>query len=137
VIRLPLLLPEEPLRDFILRPQWLEQPHVIIIGGGSGARRSADCNDSGIRWRIKMAAGKRKEYGQYIVSDPQICGGELTFKGTRLFVRDVLDMLAKGYDRDRISAEFDGRVSPEAIAEAIELARQALMEKAGKRRRAA
>lgn len=84
-----------------------------------------------------MAVRKRKEFGQYIVSDPEICGGELIFKGTRLFVKDVLEMLAKGYDWDRITEQCYGRVSREAIAEAIELARQALLEVTGKRRRAA
>jgi len=76
-----------------------------------------------------MRARKRTELGQYIVADPEVCGGQLTFKGTRIFVKDVLAMLAKGYDWDRISYEFDGRLSHEAIAEAIELACEALIEK--------
>ena len=84
-----------------------------------------------------MRTRKRKELGQYIVADPEICHGQLTFKGTRLFVKDVLAMLAKGYDWERISYEFDGRVSHAAIAEAIELASKALIEKTEKRRRAA
>ncbi len=84
-----------------------------------------------------MKARKRIEFGQYIVSDPEICGGEWTFKGTRLFVKDALDMLAKGYNWEQINYAFDGRVSQEAIAEAIALARQALVEKTEKRRRAA
>jgi len=84
-----------------------------------------------------MRARKRKELGQYIVADPEICGGQLTFKGTRIFVKDVLAMLAKGYDWDRISAEFDGRLSHEAIAEAIALAANALIGKTDKPRRAA
>lgn len=84
-----------------------------------------------------MRARKRKELGQYIVTDPEICGGQLTFKGTRIFVKDVLAMLAKGYDWKRISSEFDGRLSHEAIAEAIALASKALIEKTAKRRRAA
>jgi uncharacterized protein (DUF433 family) len=84
-----------------------------------------------------MRARKRKELGQYIVTDPEICGGQLTFKGTRIFVKDVLAMLAKGYDWKRISSEFDRRLSHEAIAEAIALASNALIEKTAKRRRAA
>jgi uncharacterized protein (DUF433 family) len=84
-----------------------------------------------------MRARKRKELGQYIVTDPEICGGQLTFKGTRIFVKDVLAMLAKGYDWKRISSEFDSRLSREAIAEAIALASNALIEKTAKRRRAA
>ncbi len=87
-----------------------------------------------------MKTRKRIEYGKYIVSDPKICGGELTFKGTRMFVKDVLHMLAKGYDWDRICREFYGQINHEAIVETIELARATLIEKfdkAEKQRRAA
>ncbi|MGE0823347.1 MAG: DUF433 domain-containing protein [Candidatus Binatia bacterium] len=84
-----------------------------------------------------MNTAKRKELGQFIVADPEICHGQLTFKGTRIFVKDVLAMLAKGYDWERISYEFDGQVSAEAIAEAIALATEALIEKTEKRHRAA
>jgi uncharacterized protein (DUF433 family) len=83
-----------------------------------------------------MKACKPKQLGQYIVADPEICCGQLTFKGTRIFVKDVLAMIAKGYEWDRISVEFDGRLSHEAIAEAIELASDALIEKTEKRRHA-
>ena len=69
-----------------------------------------------------MAASKRKEFGQYIVSDPEICGGALTFKGTRFLVKDVLYFVAQGKDWDWISAQCFHRVSPEAIAEAVDLA---------------
>ncbi len=81
-----------------------------------------------------MKIRKRKEFGQYIVADPEICGGQLTFKGTRIFVKDVLAMLAKVYDWDRISSEFDGRLSHEAIAETIVLASDVLIEKTERRR---
>ena len=84
-----------------------------------------------------MTTRKRKEFGQHIVADPEICGGQLTFKGTRIFVQDVLAMLAKGYTWDRVSAEFDGRMSHVAIAEAIELASAALSKKTERWRRAA
>ncbi|MGH9936624.1 MAG: DUF433 domain-containing protein [Blastocatellia bacterium] len=84
-----------------------------------------------------MAARKRKEYGGYIVSDPKICGGDLTFKGTRILVKDVLYFVAKGYDWKQISAEYDNRLSYEAIAEAVELARHFLIQKTEKQRRAA
>jgi len=84
-----------------------------------------------------MGARKRKEYGQYIVADPEICHGQLTFKGTRIMVKSVLEMLAKGYDWDRISTGYLGKVSHEAIAEAIELAREALIDTTEKRRRVA
>jgi len=84
-----------------------------------------------------MKTRKRKELGQYIVADPEICHGQLTFKGTRILVADVLYLLAKGQDWDRVSYEFDGRLSHAAIAEAITMASEALVEKTEKRRRAA
>jgi uncharacterized protein (DUF433 family) len=88
--------------------------------------------------RLKiMAAGKRKEYGQYIVADSQVYGGQPTFKGTRIPVKDVLYLISKAWDWDRISAAYDGRISHEAIAEAVELACEALMKRTQKRQQAA
>ena len=75
-----------------------------------------------------MKTRKRKELGQYIVADPEICHGQLTFKGTRILVSDVLYLLGKDWDWDRVSAAYDGRLSREAIAEAIKLARQSLLD---------
>jgi uncharacterized protein (DUF433 family) len=75
-----------------------------------------------------MKASKRVELGEYIVADPEICHGQLTFKGTRMFVKDVLYYVAKGEDWEVISREFYG-LPREAIAEAIELATEALLDK--------
>jgi uncharacterized protein (DUF433 family) len=61
-----------------------------------------------------MKTAKRVEFGQHIVSGPRICGGDLTFKGTRILVKDVLYLLAKGWDWDRVSAAYDDRLSHEA-----------------------
>ncbi|MGH9852375.1 MAG: DUF433 domain-containing protein [Blastocatellia bacterium] len=84
-----------------------------------------------------MKTRKRKELGQYIVADPEICGGQLTFKGTRIFVKDVLDMVAQGMAWDEITETWFGRVSHAAIAEAVRLANEALLEKDEMQRRAA
>ena len=84
-----------------------------------------------------MRARKRKELGQYIVADPEICHGQLTFKGTRIMVKSVLHYVAQGKDWDWISQQYFGKVSREAIAEAVSLASAALLEKVGERRRAA
>lgn len=43
-----------------------------------------------------MATRRRKEFGNYIVSDPEICGGDLTLKGTRVLVKDVLYYAGQG-----------------------------------------
>jgi uncharacterized protein (DUF433 family) len=87
-------------------------------------------------WKEAMKTSKRKELGQYIVADPEICHGQLTFKGTRIMVKSVLEMLAKGWDWDQISQEYLGKVSHAAIAEAVSLANEALLEKTDNRRRA-
>lgn len=83
-----------------------------------------------------MAARKRKEYGEYVVSDSKICGGDLIFKGTRVLMKDVLYYVAKGKDWDWIVTGYHG-ISREAIAEAVTLASDALIAKVETRRRAA
>ena len=41
-----------------------------------------------------------------IIRDPQICGGEPVFKGTRVTLRTVLASLAAGDTREAILADF-------------------------------
>lgn len=41
-----------------------------------------------------------------IVRDPQVCGGEPVFKGTRVTLRTVLASLAAGDSVDEILADF-------------------------------
>ena len=69
---------------------------------------------------------KAKQLGKYIVADPRICHGKPTFRGTRIFVKDVLEMLAEGLHWDAIVENCGGKVSKEAIAEAILVASEAL-----------
>jgi uncharacterized protein (DUF433 family) len=69
-----------------------------------------------------------KEIGRYIVADPEICHGKPTFRGTRIMVWQVLDMVAMGMDWDHISAEWRGNVPREAIEEAVRLANQMFAE---------
>ncbi len=84
-----------------------------------------------------MKVRKRIELGQHVVADPEICHGQLTFKGTRIMVKSILEMLAKGYDRDQIVAAYNGRIAHDAIAEVVKLASDALIEKSAQRQRAA
>ena len=76
-----------------------------------------------------MKARKGKELGRYIVVDPDICHGQPTFKGTRIMVKSVLEMLVKGWDWDRVSAAYDGRIDHAAINEVLSLAGEARIEK--------
>ena len=76
---------------------------------------------------------KRIEFGKYIVAAPNICHGMLTFKGTRIFVQDVIEMVADGMDWDTIIAEWDAVINCEVIAEAVRLAGKSLSEEARRR----
>lgn len=70
---------------------------------------------------------KIKSLGRYIVADPDICHGEPTFRGTRILVGDILEQIANGMDWKAIIEEWRGKLTREAIAEAIRLAREALI----------
>jgi uncharacterized protein (DUF433 family) len=63
--------------------------------------------------------------GRYIVSDPKICHGTPTFRGTRIMVWQVLEQVASGMAWESIVEAWEGSVSLEAIAEAAKLANQA------------
>jgi uncharacterized protein (DUF433 family) len=66
--------------------------------------------------------------GQYIVAAPGVCGGRPTFKYTRLEVAVVLDLLAAGWTTEHIRREYaQSKLTPEAITEAIRLAKEALV----------
>lgn len=69
----------------------------------------------------------RKTLGRYIVADAAICHGKPTFRGTRIFVDDVLEQVAAGLAWETIIAEWNGAVSRPAIAEAVALAREAFV----------
>ncbi len=43
-----------------------------------------------------------KILGRFIVADPKVCHGQPTFRGTRIFVADVLDQVARGLDWETI-----------------------------------
>ncbi|MEW5988526.1 MAG: DUF433 domain-containing protein, partial [Chloroflexota bacterium] len=68
--------------------------------------------------------------GRYVVADPEICHGKLTFRGTRIFAADVLDQVARGMIWESIIRQWRGSIRKEAIAEAIRLARRAFLEHA-------
>jgi uncharacterized protein (DUF433 family) len=75
---------------------------------------------------------QRKALGQYIVADSRICRGRPTFKGTRVTVADVLADVESGISWDFICYRWgDGKITKEAIAEAVQLARRALLDRRG------
>jgi len=66
--------------------------------------------------------------GRYIVADPTICHGKPTFRGTRIMVADVLEQVADGLAWESIIEAWRGSITDEAIAEAVRLARRALLD---------
>ena len=65
--------------------------------------------------------------GRYIIADPKICHGQPTFRGTRIFVADVLDQVGSGMAWETIIEEWHNSITAEAIAEAVQLATKALL----------
>ncbi|ADT83434.1 DUF5615 family PIN-like protein [Thermococcus barophilus] len=63
----------------------------------------------------------------WIVVDPEICHGKPVFKGTRILVSDVLEMIAAGMSIEEILKEYP-QLSEEMIREAIEYAARLIRE---------
>lgn len=70
---------------------------------------------------------KTRPVGQFICADPKVCHGQLTFRGTRILVSDVLELVAAGTTWDDIIEESHGGISRRAIAEAIRLAGRSIV----------
>jgi len=68
----------------------------------------------------------RVELGKYIVADSKIAFGKPTFKGTRKTLDGVLECFQKGRTLDE-AAQLWG-VSREAVVEALDLAKTAVIE---------
>jgi uncharacterized protein (DUF433 family) len=60
-------------------------------------------------------------YRDYIVRDPQICGGAPVFKGTRVLLRAVLAGLAAGESTEEILAGYQ-TLKPEDVKAAFAFA---------------
>ncbi len=62
-----------------------------------------------------------QEIGQYLVMDPEVCHGKLTFKGTRIPVETVLTYLALGDSIEDVLKNWP-RLQRRAVEEAIRFA---------------
>ncbi|MFL5245076.1 MAG: DUF433 domain-containing protein [Gemmataceae bacterium] len=106
------------------------------VGSAANPRRVPVAKKRPAAWRrgdIKFE--HNKEFGKYVVADPKICHGRITFRGTRIFVRDVLDMVAEDMNWDAIVYECHGFISKQAISEAVKLASQAFLDPATQSKR--
>jgi uncharacterized protein (DUF433 family) len=59
---------------------------------------------------------------RWIVADPQLLGGKLAIRGTRLAVSLILECLANGMSLDDIDQAFAGEFPPEALPEVLKVA---------------
>ncbi len=64
---------------------------------------------------------------QWIVSDPNICGGKPTIRGTRIMVRNILGMMAGGYTVEKILHAYP-ELTQEMVLAALEYAAQVIDE---------
>jgi len=74
-----------------------------------------------------MRKSQAKLLGRYIVADPEVCHGKPTFRGTRIFVSDVLEMVAEGMAWETIIEQWHNSITTEAIAEAVKLSSEAFL----------
>jgi uncharacterized protein (DUF433 family) len=73
---------------------------------------------------------KKKQIGRFITANPKVCHGKLTFRGTRILVSDVLELVAAGMTWEDVIEECHGSISRGAIAEAIRIAGRAIVKHA-------
>jgi len=73
---------------------------------------------------IEMMGNESYQYyplGNYVVRAPGVCNGRPTFKYTRIEITGTFERLAAGENIDDIVSGYRGRVSKEAITEAVHL----------------
>ncbi len=59
--------------------------------------------------------------GDYVVKAKGVCGGRPTFKYTRILVSGILDRIKAGKCIGTITKNYDGRITKEAILEAMNI----------------
>ena len=71
-----------------------------------------------------MQAFEPRPYKDYrwIVADPQLLGGTLAIRGTRLSVSLILECLSSGMTLDDIDESFDHTFPREALREVLKVA---------------
>lgn len=58
----------------------------------------------------------------WIVADPDLLGGKLAVRGTRIFVSLILECLANGMTLDDINEAYNHVLSPDALSEVLQVA---------------
>ena len=84
--------------------------------------------------RTEKVGGDSYQYyplGKYVVRAVGVCGGRPTFKYTRIEVARALERLSAGESMQDLVRGYRGRVSEDAIREAIHLAAASFAEVKG------
>jgi uncharacterized protein (DUF433 family) len=76
----------------------------------------------------KKSLPRRRRFGRFIVADPEVCHGKLTFDGTRILVRTILAYLASGKSVEWVLKEWP-QLPREAVEEAMQLAVNTFLER--------
>jgi uncharacterized protein (DUF433 family) len=61
----------------------------------------------------------RVEVGKYIVLDDEVCHGRPTFKGTRVLVSDVIELLAAGLSIEEVVRDYYPSLDEEMVKGAL------------------
>ena len=72
----------------------------------------------------EMVSGEPYQYyplGQHVVRAVGVCGGRPTFKYTRIEITGALGRLAGGESIEEIVSGYRGRVSRDAVVEAVQI----------------
>jgi uncharacterized protein (DUF433 family) len=71
-----------------------------------------------------MSDWQPRRYKQYewIVADPELLGGKLAIRGTRLSVALILECLANGMSLEDINEAFAGAFPSDALSEVMNVA---------------
>lgn len=70
---------------------------------------------------------ERKILGRFIVIDPSVRGGEPSFRGTHLTVREAVEQIARVQHWDIVIEQSEGALPRRAIAEALALCTDAFL----------
>jgi uncharacterized protein (DUF433 family) len=71
-----------------------------------------------------MTDWEPKAYKNYhwIVTDPDLLGGKLTLRGTRISVSLILECLANGMSINDINEAYNNVLTPDALTEVLQVA---------------
>lgn len=69
----------------------------------------------------------RIEIGRYLATDTRVCRGRLVFRGARILVSDVLELLRTGLTPEQVSREYRDVISAEAVREAVAFSRKGIV----------